>query len=418
VRNDGRSRGDGIYWEGGYTLRLEKPEFTVGDFKHIVKELHLPYKQKNKQQKRASVAGVLLFLWILAGWIFYMIFESLSAVDAFYFSIVTLSTVGLGDITPQTILGLIFTVFFDIVGLELMAIQLTTLRDFMSTRIKRQRRDDRKYARRMLSSVKRCQLELAKVKLEAKIQQLKVRGNERMQKGFSSDVDLEEFRQYIREEKRKLLKNIWDPKGDIQSAADEDCQRRFKGTQTQPHKDRAKQHKDRAIQVQEQLEGDLHTIEDIITNRDPDANCVRRILCCRRCRSCRRCRAKVAPTYRVPGSEGASGAAPGAGPVLAPAETERLAAEKAAEEEAAAAEATQVEAAQAEAEAARVAAEEEKAEAARLAEKERLAAEAMEPEPEPPVQPTPQAKKRGMKFGQKGGPTDSKETMARGTRAA
>jgi hypothetical protein len=41
-------------------------------------------------------------------------------VDAFYFSVTTLSTVGLGDPSPTTILGKLFTVIYIFAGLSLV----------------------------------------------------------------------------------------------------------------------------------------------------------------------------------------------------------------------------------------------------------------------------------------------------------
>ena len=52
---------------------------------------------------------------------FYMRFEGWSFVDALYFSVITLTTVGYGDFSPQTSVGKIFTVFYILLGLGLIA---------------------------------------------------------------------------------------------------------------------------------------------------------------------------------------------------------------------------------------------------------------------------------------------------------
>ena len=54
------------------------------------------------------------------GMLFYHTVEDLGWVDAFYFSVVTLTTVGYGDIAPQTDLGKIFTVFYILTGIGIM----------------------------------------------------------------------------------------------------------------------------------------------------------------------------------------------------------------------------------------------------------------------------------------------------------
>ena len=53
---------------------------------------------------------------LLSGTLFYSSVEGWHWVDALYFSATTLSTVGLGDLSPQTQIGKIFTVVYIFVG--------------------------------------------------------------------------------------------------------------------------------------------------------------------------------------------------------------------------------------------------------------------------------------------------------------
>ncbi len=64
------------------------------------------------------VATALLTLGV--GTTFYHFQENLSWIDAFYFSVVTLSTVGYGDITPVTSVGKIFTAFYILIGVGII----------------------------------------------------------------------------------------------------------------------------------------------------------------------------------------------------------------------------------------------------------------------------------------------------------
>jgi hypothetical protein len=57
---------------------------------------------------------------VIVGVAFYTIVEQWSWLDALYFCIVTLGTVGYGDITPTTQLGKIFTIIYIIVGLVII----------------------------------------------------------------------------------------------------------------------------------------------------------------------------------------------------------------------------------------------------------------------------------------------------------
>lgn len=70
---------------------------------------------------------VLVFFTLLSGTIFYSLQEGWGIVDAFYFSVTTLTTVGLGDLAPTTIVGKLFTVFYIFAGLGLVLGFIDTL---------------------------------------------------------------------------------------------------------------------------------------------------------------------------------------------------------------------------------------------------------------------------------------------------
>jgi len=63
---------------------------------------------------------VLVLFTLLSGTIFYSLEEGWTIVDAFYFSVTTLTTVGLGDLAPTTTLGKLFTVIYIFAGLSLV----------------------------------------------------------------------------------------------------------------------------------------------------------------------------------------------------------------------------------------------------------------------------------------------------------
>jgi voltage-gated potassium channel len=53
---------------------------------------------------------------ILVGMVVYHLVEKFSWLDAYYFSVVTLATVGYGDLVPHTTFGKIFTTFYIFIG--------------------------------------------------------------------------------------------------------------------------------------------------------------------------------------------------------------------------------------------------------------------------------------------------------------
>lgn len=92
----------------------------------------------------ARVRGILLFafsmialatltFWLLEGW---------SLLDAAFFSVVTISTVGYGELVPETVLGKLFTMFYILVGLGVFVAAATAVADALLRR-REQDGDDR-----------------------------------------------------------------------------------------------------------------------------------------------------------------------------------------------------------------------------------------------------------------------------------
>jgi voltage-gated potassium channel len=79
--------------------------------------------------KQAETRALLLLvgLVVIVGVVFYVNVEHWSFINAVYFCVVTLGTVGYGDITPTTDLGKLFTVAYIVVGLGVIGGFFATL---------------------------------------------------------------------------------------------------------------------------------------------------------------------------------------------------------------------------------------------------------------------------------------------------
>jgi len=62
--------------------------------------------------------AIIVFLILLSGGAFaYSSIEKWNYLDSLYFTVVTVTTIGYGDLVPQTDMGKIFTIFFSFLGI-------------------------------------------------------------------------------------------------------------------------------------------------------------------------------------------------------------------------------------------------------------------------------------------------------------
>lgn len=86
--------------------------------------------------KRPRFRSILVWTLILlaTGTIFYSSVEKWSILDSLYFSVVTLTTVGYGDLSPTTTVGKAFTILYIFSGISIIAASISVLaleRQFM-----------------------------------------------------------------------------------------------------------------------------------------------------------------------------------------------------------------------------------------------------------------------------------------------
>jgi voltage-gated potassium channel len=72
---------------------------------------------QNQFRATAAVAAAML----AGGTVFYHFVEHFKWLDSLYFCVITLTTIGYGDFAPKTDLGKLFTIFYVLVGVGIIA---------------------------------------------------------------------------------------------------------------------------------------------------------------------------------------------------------------------------------------------------------------------------------------------------------
>jgi voltage-gated potassium channel len=91
-----------------------------------VRRLFHGFTHALRQPEVQGVAQLALVL-ILIATLFYWLVEGWSLLDAAYFSVVTIATVGYGDLAPHTALGKIFTMGYIFSGIGIFVAAVTAL---------------------------------------------------------------------------------------------------------------------------------------------------------------------------------------------------------------------------------------------------------------------------------------------------
>lgn len=78
-------------------------------------------REYNRIRRNFRIVAIFALAILIVGAIFYHHVEHLRWLDAFYFCTITLATVGYGDIVPHTDAGKLFTIFYVLVGIGILA---------------------------------------------------------------------------------------------------------------------------------------------------------------------------------------------------------------------------------------------------------------------------------------------------------
>lgn len=67
-------------------------------------------------RREMTLLVIIFFALVVVGVLFYKHVENLNWIDAIYFTCITITTLGYGDITPQTDIAKLFTAFYGFLG--------------------------------------------------------------------------------------------------------------------------------------------------------------------------------------------------------------------------------------------------------------------------------------------------------------
>lgn len=80
-------------------------------------------------------------LTIAGGSVIYHLLEGWGWIDCVYFSVITLSTIGYGDFSPQTDGGKLFTIFYIIIGIGIILSFINSIYNHYSKAVKTNKSD-------------------------------------------------------------------------------------------------------------------------------------------------------------------------------------------------------------------------------------------------------------------------------------
>ena len=93
----------------------------------------------NDPSGRAILAITLTVIAIAT--VFYRAVEGLRWIDSLYFSVITVSTVGFGDISPETVAGKVFTMIYVVIGIGVFVALVSAIGHHLVA-VKKPRGDD------------------------------------------------------------------------------------------------------------------------------------------------------------------------------------------------------------------------------------------------------------------------------------
>lgn len=93
---------------------------------------------KDKEYRDLLITTIVI---LLIGTVSYQYLENWSWLDAFYFSFITLTTIGFGDFAPKTDAGKIFTIIYITIGVGIILTFVNTLYHHYNSQKKKKKKE-------------------------------------------------------------------------------------------------------------------------------------------------------------------------------------------------------------------------------------------------------------------------------------
>jgi hypothetical protein len=111
-------------------------ELDLKEFQELTLLVKANVPDFKEEERKIEISFLLMTVWLLIGSLIISFIEQWSYWEGIYFAFVTLTTVGLGDYSPNTNWGSLFTIVYTLVGLGIVAIVLKLLSQFILAKMK------------------------------------------------------------------------------------------------------------------------------------------------------------------------------------------------------------------------------------------------------------------------------------------
>lgn len=91
---------------------------------------------KDRSYRRLLFTSLIV---LVVGTVVYHFVEGWSWLDSFYFSVITLTTIGYGDFSPQTTEGKLFTIVYIVIGIGIILSFINTIYEHYQENTRRDR---------------------------------------------------------------------------------------------------------------------------------------------------------------------------------------------------------------------------------------------------------------------------------------